>query len=165
MMEGLIVRQYQSQCHKLALNQNGELELSDEQGVTHHGVMPVRAFPINAPAEGLSLVGNDGHELAWIANLAALPAPEKKLIEQFLAKREFTPEIERVEAVSSFATPSTWTVRTDRGATSFVLKGEEDIRRLQGRGLLITDSHGVTYHVADMLMLDRASRRLLDRFL
>ena len=165
MMEGLIVRQYQPQSHKLALNQNGELEYTDEQGVTHHAVLPVRAFPINAPGEGVSLVGNDGHELAWISSLAELAKPEKNLIEQFLAKREFTPQIERVEAVSSFATPSTWTVRTDRGATSFVLKGEEDIRRLQGRGLLITDSHGVTYHVNDMLLLDRASRRLLDRFL
>ena len=116
MMEGLIVRQYQSQIHKLALNQNGELEFSDEQGVTHPGVIPVRAFPINAPGEGVSLVGNDGHELAWISSLAGLTAPEKTLIEQFLAKREFTPMIECVEAVSSFATPSTWTVRTDRGA-------------------------------------------------
>ena len=165
MMEGLIVRQYQSQRHKLVLNQNGELEFTDDQGATHQGVLPVRAFPINAPGEGVSLVGNDGHELAWISSLADLAMPEKNLIEQFLAKREFTPVIERVEAVSSFATPSTWTVRTDRGATSFVLKGEEDIRRLQGRGLLITDSHGVTYYVTDMLKLDRASRRLLDRFL
>jgi hypothetical protein len=165
MMEGLIVRQYQSQKHKLALDSNSELVFTDEEGADHHGVIPVRAFPINAPGEGVSLVGLDGHELAWIASLSALAAPEKILIEQFLAKREFTPVIERVEAVSSFATPSTWTVNTDRGPTRFILKGEEDIRRLQGRGLLITDSHGVTYHVVDMLRLDRASRRLLDRFL
>lgn len=165
MMEGLIVRQYQTLQHKLALDSNSELVFTDEEGVSHHGVIPVRAFPVNAPTEGVSLVGTDGHELAWIASLSALAAAEKILIEQFLAKREFTPVIERVEAVSSFATPSTWTVHTDRGQTRFVLKGEEDIRRLHGRGLLITDSHGVTYHVTDMLRLDRASRRLLDRFL
>lgn len=165
MMEGLIVTQYQPLKHKLALDSNGELMFTDAEGAAHHGVIPVRAFPINAPSDGLSLVGQDGHELAWIASLSALAGPEKSLIEQFLARREFTPVIERVEAVSSFATPSTWTVRTDRGATSFVLKGEEDIRRLQGRRLLITDSHGVTYQVIDMQKLDRASRRLLDRFL
>lgn len=165
MMETLIVRQYQSLKHKLALDSNSELIFTDEAGTIHHGVMPVRAFPINAPDEGLSLVGTDGHELAWIASLSELATAEKILIEQFLAKREFTPLIQRVEAVSSFATPSTWTVHTDRGPTCFILKGEEDIRRLQGHGLLITDSHGVTYHVADMSRLDRASRRLLDRFL
>lgn len=165
MMEGLLVRQYQPLKHKLALDSNSELVFIDEEGAVHHGVIPVRAFPVNAPAEGLSLVGVDGHELAWIGSLSALAAPEKILIEQFLAKREFTPVIQRVEAVSTFATPSTWTVHTDRGTTRFILKGEEDIRRLQGHGLLITDSHGVTYHVLDMLKLDRASRRLLDRFL
>ena len=73
--------------------------------------------------------------------------------------------IERLISVSTFSTPTTWSVRTDRGMSSFVLKGEEDIRRLRGNGLLITDSHGVTYRVLDMRALDRMSRRLLDRFL
>jgi len=49
--------------------------------------------------------------------------------------------------------------------SSFVLKGEEDIRRLRGNGLLITDNHGLTYRVIDMRALDRQSRKLLDRFL
>ena len=80
-------------------------------------------------------------------------------------QREFTPVIERLESVSSFATPSTWTVRTNRGLTSFVLKGEEDIRRLRDRSLLITDSHGVTYRIMNLFALDRWSRKLLDRFL
>lgn len=75
------------------------------------------------------------------------------------------PVIERIEAVSSFSTPSTWSVVTNRGRTEFILKGEEDIRRLRSRALLITDSHGVTYYVIDQLALDRLSRRLLDRFL
>ena len=67
--------------------------------------------------------------------------------------------------MSSFGTPSTWTVETDRGNTSFVLKGEEDIRRLKGNALLIAASEGVQYRIADMTALDKASRRLLERFL
>ena len=68
-------------------------------------------------------------------------------------------------SVSSFGTPSTWTVETDRGDTTFVLKGEEDIRRLKGGELLIAASEGVQYRIADMAALDKASRRLLERFL
>ncbi len=75
------------------------------------------------------------------------------------------PVIDQLVSVSTFATPSTWQVRTDRGPASFVLKGEEDIRRLKGSGLLITDSHGVTYRVHDLRELDRMSRKMLDRFL
>jgi hypothetical protein len=56
-------------------------------------------------------------------------------------------------------------VHTDRGETRFVLKGEEDIRRLEGHALLITDANGANYRVRDRLALDRHSRRLLERFL
>ncbi len=75
------------------------------------------------------------------------------------------PRIQRIDAVSTFATPSTWTVDTDRGATQLVLKAEEDIRRLGNGRLLIIDSRGIQFIVPDQFALDRASRRLLNRFL
>jgi hypothetical protein len=57
-------------------------------------------------------------------------------------------------------------VDTDRGPTSLVLKGEEDIRRLPQRGrLLITSGHGLVFQVRDMGALDRYSKKLLERFL
>jgi hypothetical protein len=86
-------------------------------------------------------------------------------VEDELARREFVPEIRRLHRVSSFATPSTWEVETDRGETSFVLRGEEDIRRLGVSALLIADSHGIQFLIRDLSALDRHSRKLLDRFL
>ncbi len=38
----------------------GRLVLRDAAGIEHVGVVPVRAFPIGAPDEGLSLVSADG---------------------------------------------------------------------------------------------------------
>jgi hypothetical protein len=143
----------------------GRLVLVDEAGVVHEGVTPVRAFPITAPGEGVALVSTDGHEAAWIEDLATLPVAMRALVEEDLAAREFTPEIRRLVSVSSFATPSIWEVETDRGDTAFVLKGEEDIRRLGRTSLLIADSFGVQFLVRDIAALDKASRRLLDRFL
>ncbi len=143
----------------------GRLVLRDAAGVEHVGVVPVRAFPIGAPDEGLSLVSADGHELAWIERLEALDAARRALVEEDLASREFVPEIRAIRAVSSFATPSTWTVETDRGPTDLVLKGEEDIRRLGRTSLLIADRHGIQFLVRDIGTLDRPSRKLLDRFL
>jgi hypothetical protein len=75
------------------------------------------------------------------------------------------PVIERIVSVGSFATPSTWEVDTDRGRTTFVLKGEEDIRRLAAPALLIADSHGIQFLIRDRRALDQHSRRILDRFL
>lgn len=143
----------------------GRLVLVTASGERHEGVLPVRAFPISSPEEGLSLVGTEGRELAWIAQASSLPPVVWALLSEELANREFVPEIRRLKAVSTFSTPSVWTVETDRGDTEFVLKSEEDIRRLGRTGLLIAGGSGVQFRVRDMQALDRASRRLLERFL
>ena len=150
---------------QLERHASGRLLLTDGNGGQHLGVVPVRAFPLAAPDEGISLVSSEGLELAWLERLDELPRQLRSLLEEELALRDFVPEITRLISVSSFGTPSTWAVETDRGDTSFVLKGEEDIRRLNRQSLLITAGHGVHFSVKDMGALDRASRRLLERFL
>ncbi len=150
---------------QLARNAFGRLVLTSAAGDVVEGVVPVRAFPIAAPGEGIALIGPDGHEAGWIERLDALPAVLRQLVEEELGRREFMPEIRRIRTVSSFATPSTWQVDTDRGETSLVLWGEEFIRRLGKSGLLIEDSHGIHFLVRDINGLDTASRKLLDRFL
>lgn len=144
---------------------HGALVLVRAGGTRQAGVLPVRAFPLSDPTGALSLVGADGRELAWVAQPAMLPPAVRALIDEELAAREFAPVIQRLVAVSTFATPSVWTVDTDRGRCTLELKGEEDIRRLGGAALLVTDSQGIGYRIADRFALDRASRRLLERFL
>jgi hypothetical protein len=56
-------------------------------------------------------------------------------------------------------------VRTNRGHTQFILRGEEDIRRVNKTMYLVSDTHGVQYLIQDIQALDKHSRRLLDRFL
>jgi hypothetical protein len=144
----------------------GELVWTGPQGQQVSGVVPVRAFPIQAPQDGISLVDPEGHEVAWFAQLAEIPQSARALIEEELARREFMPMIQRIAAVSGFSTPCTWTVDTDRGRTEFVLRGDEDIRRIgSARALLIADAHGINYLVPDHFALDAHSKRVLDRFL
>ncbi|PLC05260.1 DUF1854 domain-containing protein [Variovorax sp. RO1] len=150
---------------ELARDTFGRLVLTDAQGERHVGVTPVRAFPLSAPNEGVSLVGSEGRELVWVDRVDQLPAPAQALLTEELAVRDFAPTLLKLHGVSSFGVPSTWTVSTDRGDTSFVLKAEEDIRRLDGGALLIASAHGVQFRIPDTKALDRASRKLLERFL
>lgn len=143
----------------------GRLVAENRDGARVHGVVPVRAFPFTAPGEGVALVSAEGREIAWIDRLSDLSGEFRALIEEELGRREFVPEILAIKEVSSFATPSTWSIDTDRGATKLVLRGEEDIRRLGAASLLIADSHGVQFLIRDLQTLDRISRRILDRFL
>ncbi len=149
---------------QLARNPFGRLVMTTADGVEHL-VTPVRAFPIAAPEESISIVDGEGHELAWIDKLAELPPPLRDLVAGELGSREFTPEIRRIRSVSSFAVPSEWDVETDRGDTRLMLKGEEFIRRLSSNTLMIGDASGVSFLIRDLAALDRPSRKLLDRFL
>lgn len=150
----------------LERNAFGRLVLTTPAGQRHDGVLPVRAFPLAAPDDGLSMVSVEGREVAWIPRLADVPAPQRTLIEQELAQREFVPEIQRLVRVSTYSTPSQWDVETDRGPVRFELKGEEDIRRLGRSGaLMIASAQGIHFSVRDWRALDRGSRRLLERFL
>jgi hypothetical protein len=128
-------------------------------------VVPVRAFPLTAPDHGISLVGNDGRERVWIDDLNTVPQASRQLLDETLAVRDFAPQLLALHKVSSFGVPSTWSVSTDRGDTSFVLKAEEDIRRLEDGALLIASAAGVLFRVPQPAALDRHSRKLLERFL
>lgn len=150
---------------ELERNAFGRLVLTLPDGTVHEGVVPVRAFPLAAPAEGLSLVSTEGREVAWVDRLDALPPAARALVEEELAGREFVPQVLRIEGVSTFSTPSTWEVLTDRGPTRFVLKGEEDIRRLGQGTLLIASAEGINFRIEDRWALDRKSRAVLERFL
>ncbi len=150
---------------QLSRNSFGKLILTTAEGEVHEGVSPVRAFPIQAPDNGISLVLGDGREVAWIDELAGLPLEIRNLVQDELEGREFMPEILRVKSVSSFATPCSWFVDTDRGATEFTLKGEEDIRRVGATSLLVTDNHGINFLIRDMYTIDKTTRKILDRFL
>jgi hypothetical protein len=130
----------------------GRLVFIDDAGTEHVDVHAVRAFPITAPSAGISLMDSAGKEHC-------------ALLMEELAAREFMPVIEQICSVSSYATPSIWHVQTDRGETRLRLNGEENIRRVAGNTLLISDANGVQYLVRDSSQLDKQSRKLLDRFL
>ena len=134
-------------------------------GAEHVGVIAVRAFPIHAPNEGVSILSQEGKELLWIDRLDALPAELRQDVESCIQNREFMPEILKLDSVNSFVTPCRWRIQTHKGATELLLKGEEDIRRLNSNTLIVSDAYGVQYLIKNLAAMDRHSRKLLDRFL
>ena len=150
---------------QLSRDSFGKLNCRTADGNDYFDVKPVRAFPIQAPLLGISLVQTDGKEVAWLDDLDQLRAADRELLLDELNGREFMPEVEQIIQISSYATPSTWQVKTNRGVTELLLKGEEDLRRIGAHALLISDSHGIHFLIRNMDELDKASRKILDRFL
>jgi len=154
-----------SDAFSLSFNPLGQLAVRLADGSLHEEAVVVRAFPIAEPDLSISILSAEGKELIWIDDLAAVSDVDRQVIERALQMREFMPEILRLDSVNSFSTPSTWRVQTNRGPTAFVLKGEEDIKRLSTNTLIVADAHGVQFLIRDLPALDRHTRKLLDRFL
>ena len=85
-------------------------------------MVPVRAFPLTDPDGAISLVGSDGREAAGSPTRRVLPGTARALLAEDLARREFMPVIERLYLTCRPSTPSTWSVRTDRGDAQLVLR-------------------------------------------
>ena len=150
---------------RFSRNPRGQLCVALPDGTVCEGVVPVRSFPIQAPLEGISLLGTDGKEVLWLEHLDALAAPQRQLLDEEFAARELIPVVEQIVSVDSISVPSCWDVLTDRGRATLVLKAEEDIRRLGPHHLLITSREGVQYRIPDLTQLDRQSLKQLERFL
>lgn len=154
--------------YQLQIDALGYLNLIWSDGTVVYRITPVRAFPFSDPTHGFSLIDMHGHEVLWLDSVDDLEDSNRQLVDEVLAAREFMPVITRIHHVSSFNTPSTWQVDTEKGQTQLVLRSEEHIRRIHGMDshhLLISDSHGIQFLIRDVTQLDKKSRRLLDRFL
>jgi len=155
----------QTSSFRLHRDPAGRLVFTDERGNVHIGVEPVRSFPISEPDRWISLLDGRGHELAAIDDPAEVSPDVRELIRQELSEREFLPRIERVVRVLTSKEPHVWDVITDRGPAQFLMRDDDDIRRLGPTRAILVDMHGVRFYIPDSRQLDAKSQRILSQYL
>ena len=143
----------------------GRLVYRDASGCQYVGVIPVRGFPVSEPDYGVSNCDTEGRGLLDGLLDEPFMNDARAAIEVELTHREFLPVLRKVVRISTNSEPCEWEVETNRGATRFVLRTDEDVRRLDGERALVTDAQGVSYLIEDLRALDPASRRYLERYL
>ena len=143
----------------------GKLQLHDRQSGTTQFFVPIRLFPISDPEHWISLYSAAGKEITCFESLTDLEPATRELLEAELATQGFFPIIEKVLHISSLAEPCEWSVVTDRGPTRFVLKSEDDVRRLGPHRAFIVDAHGIRYLIRDSREMDATSRHFVEWYL
>lgn len=143
----------------------GGLALYQGDTLVADRVMPVLAFPFSAPDESISIVDEYSKELAWFDRLDELGTDSQAAVRNYLAVREYRPVVSRITSVSTYSTPSIWTLETDRGPCKFELPSDESIRRLGSKRLVLTHTNGMQFLIEDMTALDTRSRQILARFM
>lgn len=147
---------------KLSRDQWGQLVFVEPNGTSHSTVVPMPLFPISYPDSWISIRAANGDELACVEDPSLLPPDVWQLLKEELARREFVPIIQRIVRVSGTSEPCEWQVETDRGPTRFVLKSEDDVRRIGDSQIIILDAHGTRYHIPDINSVDAKSRRIVE---
>lgn len=123
-----------------------------------------RAFPATAPHVHIQLREQDGKAVGMLKDLAELDEESRALAEELLRDRYVVPVIREIQSLRHEVGMWAWTVDTDRGERDFGMKSpRDDLRRLRGGGVRITDVHGNTYEIRDVDALDSRSRSLFDR--
>jgi hypothetical protein len=150
---------------ELRANALGQLIFRDAEGKEYVGVEPVRMFPISDARGWVSLCEPGGHELAAIEDPSKLSPESRAVLEKEMTRREFIPQIEHIVLINADLTPAQWIVETDRGKVEFLVNSEEDIRMLGPDRVLIVDVNDVRYLIPDVRNLDRATQRILERYL
>jgi hypothetical protein len=147
---------------RLERRPDGSLLVHLAEGEIIADAVPLRLFPLSEPLRWIALLDAEGRERALLESLETLADADRKLLIEELSRREFVPIIQRVTWVSGNSEPCSWKVETDRGDTEFVLKDENDIRRLGPHGVLVVDSHGIRYLIPNREQLDPYTKRVIE---
>jgi hypothetical protein len=149
----------------------GQVELSRDQYQrlalrlgerTWEQVKPVRAFPLTAPESCVFLLDTEGKEIGFIASVAQLAAPSREALQETLSLDYLCTVVQAITSVKSRHGVSTWDVRTERGSRTVHIKDRNDIRKLPGNRVIITDVDGLRFEIPDASRLDDKSQGLLE---
>jgi len=121
-------------------------------------------FPLTEPGKFVSLLDNEGEEVALIEDLSTVAADERVLIEEALRAGGFLFQVRAVLTVEGEHEVRVWTVDTEQGKRRFQTRLDQWPRPLDTGGYLIQDICEDLYFVRDPAEMDEKSRELLFAF-
>ena len=141
-----------------------DLELYD--GRRFENLEPRRLFPLTGLEKYVTLLDQEGKEVAVIRNLKTLPENERKVIEDCLAEYYLIPRISRILSCQEKYGVLTVMAQTDRGEVRIEIRNIlHGLKLLYGSRVLLRDNNDNRYEIPDLNRLDRKSRAMLDAFL
>jgi len=151
---------------KIVRNEAGQLVVH-LRGQTEPVVDAVvaRCFPWALPGRYISIRDRKGKELVMLKTLADLDHTSRRLVEEEIRDKIFSPGIARILSHKREFGVTSITAATDRGQVTFQIRTRDDVRVLSPTRLLFRDADGNTYEIADLDRLDPASRRYAEEYL
>lgn len=110
-----------------------------------------RAFPVSQPDRYIGLRDGDDKDIGILTDLQGMDDESRRIIDEELERRYFTPKVEQVLSVKEEFGVVTWEVETDRGRRRFLVRNLRDNAFPLGPNrLMMTDTDGNRYEFPDV---------------
>jgi len=154
---------------EISMHDEGLRVVVDGKEVYDH-VRAYACFPISNPHRYISLrigvTALEQREIGIVRDISHLPDPQKKLIQEALARRYFLHIITKIYRLREEFGFLYWDAETDKGRRNFPVRRHDQgsVREFEGPGgkvgWTIIDSDRNRYEIPDIDALDAASRRI-----
>lgn len=135
-------------------------------GEAHPNVHLIRAFPLSSPTEFISIRDHEHKELGIIESLDNLDAASRKVADEELSRRYFTPSITKINSLKNEASMWKFDVETTRGHSDFYVRNWRDnAHELTPGRWQITSVDGGRYEILNLDHLDERSQILIEQLL
>ena len=153
-------RIYVTKKDKITVNENNLVNLALQNGEVFEKLEPRRLFPVSRIDEYITLLDEDGKEMAVIRNLTDIDSESREVIEYSLNDYYLVPHITRIVSIIEKNGKIHWIVETDRGYKEFDVRNRNhDVRVYSDGRVRVRDSDDNRYIISDYRALDAHSRR------
>lgn len=137
-------------------------------GEVYEDVQFARAFPLSNADAYISVLRREERdklvEIGMFRTLEGMPDASRRILEEALERRYFTPLITHIYSLTEEYGQHRWEVETDRGKRVFYVRNWRDnVHELSPVRYLIVAVDGSRYEIRDVDALDAKSRAQLER--
>lgn len=146
----------------IEIYENNLVTLTLADGTKFEPLEPRRLFPVSRASEYITLLDEEGAEIAIIRSLTDLDDESRDTVKYCLDDYYLVPRILRIITTGEKYGTLRWTVETDRGIKSFDIRNRNhDIRVHKDGSVRVRDSDDNRYTITNYHQLDAHSRAKL----
>ena len=155
-------RIYVTKNDRIENEENNLVNLILESGEQICRLEPRRLFPVSSADKYITLLDEDGDEVAIIKELSEISAESRLVIIHSLDDYYLVPRIIKIISTGEKYGTLRWTVETDRGIHSFDVRNRyHDVKVYPDGRVRVRDSDDNRYTIPDYRKLDSHSRARL----
>ena len=124
------------------------------------------AFPFETQEDFICVQNGDKEEIGMIGSLSAFGEEEREILKVELAKKYFSPKIQKITKFREDGTTTYWTCQTDKGLLEFTVRDtHRSLIRVGEDRVFVVDYDGCRYEIESIQKMEPKSYAKIQLYL